>query len=88
MRPKSVCMRYFFVNALMHSTNVCFYVVCQHLTKKQARVCAIFFVNALMHSTNNAFFMQCASAFTKNIFTHKLYKFKRVQRLPVQLHPN
>ena len=67
MRPKSLCMRYFFVDALMHSTNnVCFYVVRQRIYKKMAACMHyFFFVDALMHSTNNAFFMQCAGASTK-----------------------
>ena len=67
MRPKSLCMRYFFVDVLTHSTNnVCFYVVRQRIYKKNGCVYALlFFVDALTHSTNNAFFMQCASTSTK-----------------------
>ena len=67
MRPKSLCLRYYFVDALMHSTNnVCFYEVRQRIYKKNGCMYALlFFVDALMRSTNNTFFMQCAGASTK-----------------------
>ena len=74
MRPKSLCMHYFFVDVLMHSTNnVSFYVVRQCIyKKKRVHVCTTFFVDVLTHSTNSVFFMQCASTSTKKWRIHKL----------------
>ena len=67
MRPKSLCMRYFFVDVLTHSTNNVWFLCSApaHLQKNGCMYALLLFVDALTHSTNNAFFMQCTGTSTK-----------------------
>ena len=67
MRPKSLCMRYFFVDVLAHCIKNTLFVECVSAsTKKVVHTCTHFFVDVLAHyKKKHTLFVECTSASTK-----------------------